>query len=179
MEIPSLKEFLNNAQTAYEGENYDEAALWYERAETAFQDAGDPLNAAEMANNRSVALLRAGKAQKAFQAAKGTDTTFAQAGDERRQAIALGNQAAAVEAMGKLDEAIQLFQQSNQILKQANHPALRIFVLQSLSALYLRRWRFIEALVAMEAALDLKDKLSLREKFLKKLLGMVSKLLGR
>lgn len=179
MENPSLEEYLNNAQIAYKGEDFEGAAKWYERAEIIYREAGSSVKAAEMANNRSVALLRAGKALQAFQASTGTERIFAQAGDDHNQAISLGNQAAALEAVGKTNEAIELYQQCNEILKQSNQPSLRIYVLESLSALYLRRWRFFEALVAMEVALELKNKLSFRERILKFLMRVISKLSGR
>ncbi len=120
-----------------------------------------------MANNRSVAVLRSGNAQIAFSIAQGTDQIFAQAGDIRRQAMALGNQAAALDAMNKSDEAIQYYQQCNELLKQGNDPSLRAYVLQSLSGLYLRRRRYLDALIVMEAALDIKEHISFREKVLK------------
>jgi tetratricopeptide (TPR) repeat protein len=175
----SLAQMLVNAKSAYEAEEFEQAAQWYERASHEYTILNDPLQAAEMANNRSVAILRSGDPQNAFSVAKGTDQIFAQAGDQHRQAMALGNQAAALEAMGQIDQAIQYYQRSNDLLKQLNDQPLRAYVLQSLSGLYLRRRRYLDSLVVMEAALEIKENLSLREKLLKKLLQVVSKLLGR
>lgn len=179
METLSLPQMLEKAKTAYETEDFEEAAQWYERAAKEYTALGDAINAAEMNNNRSVSLLRADNPNAAYQAALGTEQVFAQAGDVRRQAMALGNQAAALDNMKKYEEAIQLYRQSNELLKQINDPNLRIYVLQSLSALYLRRRQYLEALAAMQAALDLKSNLSLRERILKKLLQIVFGMLGR
>lgn len=177
-EIP-LPQIILNAKNAYEAEEFEQAAQWYERASVQYAAQNDPLSAAEMTNNLSVSLLRAGNAQNAFSISKGTEVIFAQAGDTRRQAMALGNQAAALESMNKSDDAIQYYQQSNDLLKQVNDPALRTYILQSLSGLYLRRMRYLDALVVMEAALEIKEHLSFREKILQKLLQVVSRLLGR
>jgi tetratricopeptide (TPR) repeat protein len=166
-------------KSAYEAEDFEEAAKWYERAAGEFSHLADDLNAAEMQNNRSVSLLRAGKPQAAYQASKGTEIVFANAGDLHRQAMALGNQAAALEGMKNDSEAIRLYQESNELLKKINEPDLRIYVLQSLSGLYLRSRQFFPSMAAMQAALDLKDHLSIRERFLKKLLQIVFNLLGR
>lgn len=174
-----LNQIILNAKNAYDAEEFEQAAQWYDRASTRYLAQNDPLTAAEMTNNRSVSILRTGNAQNAFTIAKGTEQIFAQAGDIRRQAMALGNQAAALDSMNKCDDAIQYYQQSNDLLKQVNEPVLRTCVLQSLSGLYLRRRRYLDALLVMEAALDIKERLSLRENILKKLLKVVSRMLGR
>jgi|WetSurMetagenome_2_1015567.scaffolds.fasta_scaffold257228_2 tetratricopeptide (TPR) repeat protein len=179
MDASSLTEFLEKAKSAYDAEDFEEAAQWFERASNQYAQLGDTLNAAEMANNRSVSLLRGGNAQGALQASVGTERTFAQAGDIKRQAMALGNQAAAMESLHKDQEAIRLYEQSNQLLKQMNEPALRVFVLQSLSGLHLRQHHYMNAMATMEAALEIKSVLSLRERILRKLLQIVFKMLGR
>jgi tetratricopeptide (TPR) repeat protein len=179
MDALSLPQMIDKAKSAYKAEDFEEAARWYERAGSQYSDQDDLLNAAEMANNRSVCLLRSGNSQAALAASKGTEKIFAQAGDLRRQAMAMGNQAAALESMQRIDEAISLYQNSNELLKQINDHDLRMFVLQSLSGLQLKRHQYLQALATMQAALDIKQKLSLRERILKKLLQIVFSLLGR
>jgi tetratricopeptide (TPR) repeat protein len=66
----------------------------------------DELNAAEMKNNESVALLQAGKAKEALQATDGTEEVFQKAGDIKRQGIAVSNRAAALEGLKKWKEAL-------------------------------------------------------------------------
>ena len=178
MEIQPVTELIEKAKSAYEAEDYEVAAQWYERAASQYSQQGDGLNAAEMANNRSVSLLRNSNPAAALQSSLGTDQVFAQSGDNRRQAMALGNQAAAYEALHKTEDAIRLYQQSNELLKQINEPSLRVFVLQSLSGLYLRKQHYLNAMAAMQAALDIKPHLSLRERILKKLLQIVFGMLG-
>jgi len=179
MTTPIVQNPIEQAKTAYADEDYEEAAQWYERAATQLTAQGDLLLAAEMSNNRSVSLLRANNAQAAYQASLGTELVFAQAGDGRRQAMALGNQASALEAMKKDSEALERYRQSNEILKQLNEHELRIYILQSMSGLHLRRRRYLEAMAAMHAALEIKPRLSLRERILKKLLQIVYRMLGQ
>jgi tetratricopeptide (TPR) repeat protein len=179
MDTPSTGKMIEQARSAYEAEDFDEAAKWYERVASEYALQDDLINAAEMQNNRSVSLLRSGKSQEAYLASKGTEIVFAAAGDAHRQAMALGNQASALEAMKRDSEAIQLYQESNELLKKLNEPDLRIYVLQSLSGLYLRKRKFFEAMAAMQSALDLKQHLSIRERILKKLLQVVFNMLGR
>lgn len=167
------------ARKAYEEEEYEQAAIGFSEAQTAYQANGDALMAAEMANNSSVAFLKAGKAQQAYDCANLTDRVFAEAGDRRREAIALGNQAAALDGLKKKSEALQLYQRSAEIFKELGDNEMRAYVLQSISAIQLGQGKRIEALISMEAALENKPKLSLRERFLRWLLGIVSKLMNR
>jgi tetratricopeptide (TPR) repeat protein len=178
MTTPSTQNSIDQAKTAYEAEDYEEAAQWYERAADLYTAQGDLLLAAEMKNNRSVSLLRAHNPQAAYKAAQGTVEIFAQAKDARRQAMALGNLAAALEAMKKDDEALLRYQESNEILKQINEHELRIYILQSMSGLHLRRRRYLEAMAVMHVALEIKPHLSFRERILKKLLQIVYSMLG-
>lgn len=179
MTTSNSQNFTEQARAAYEAEDYEEAAQWYERAAAQAAAAGNLALAAEMNNNRSVSLLRANNPQAAYQAALGTELVFAQSGDARRQAMALGNQAAALEGLKKDSEALQRYQQSNEILKQLNEHELRIYILQSMAGLHLRHRRYLEAMAVMHAALEIKPQLTLRERILKKLLQIVYRLLGQ
>ena len=79
--------------------NYVLAAQMFSQAAQAYAAGKDELNAAEMKNNQSVALLQAGKAKEALQVTDGTEQIFQQAGDLKRQGLAVGNRAAALEGL--------------------------------------------------------------------------------
>ena len=85
--------------------NYKAAAGLFSQAAQAYASTGNVLDAAEMRNNESVALLQAGNAGEALQAVEGTEQVFLQAGDLKRQGIAIGNRAAALEGLKKWKEA--------------------------------------------------------------------------
>jgi len=169
---------VQEAEAAYQTEEYALAANKYQSAQEAYAAAGDALMAAEMANNASVALLKGGNAGAAYEAAAQTDQAFARAGDLRRQAIALSNQASALESLKKTDQALALYQQSSELLKQINETEMRAFVLKSISFLQFRTGKRIEAMATMRIALDAQRKLTLRERVLKSLLGIVFRLIG-
>ena len=62
--------------------DYSQAANLFATASIAMRtSAGDVLGSAEMDNNRSVALLKAGNAKAALSASQGTEILFSQAGD--------------------------------------------------------------------------------------------------
>ena len=171
-------EITQRGQNAFRAGNFTEAAVLFQEAQRLFSESGDTLMAAEVANNCSVAFLKDGNPEKAIFFASGTEKVFAQAGDTFRQALAFGNQAAALEALGKYDNALACYQRSSELLK--NHPdhETRAFVLQSLSALQMRMGNQMEAMAFMDAALANKPKLSLKERFLKKLLSIPFRMLG-
>lgn len=176
---PSPTALCDLGKKAFQDEDFPTAAQFFERAALAYTASNQPVLAAEMWNNCSVARLKAGDAKEALEMVQGSDQVFAQAGDRKKQAMALGNQAAALEALHHYPQALELYLQANQILKEIDDQELRPYVLQCIAALQLRTGRQLEALVSSEVALDMKKNLSLRERVLKKLLETASKLLGR
>jgi len=163
---------IEKAKMAYQAGEYLEAAEHYRKAAEEYATAGDRSGEAEMLNNCCVALLKGGKVDRALQAAQGTDLIFAQVGDKRRQALSLGNQASALEALGRLREAAELYQSSASLLKEVGDAEMRATVLRSLVQIQLRTRKYIQALVSMQLALDLKSHLTPQETLLKKLLSV-------
>lgn len=158
------------AKAAYQKGEYLEAAQSYQAASEAYRIQADPLRAAEMANNASVAYLQANEAGLAFQAVEGTAETFLEAGDLSRQGMALGNKAAALEALDQVDEALAYYQQSADVLAEAGEDQLRASVMQSLSMLQFRSGRQLQALASMQDGLEAVQKPNPKQRFLKKLL---------
>lgn len=175
---PAPLQLATEAKAAYQTEEYHLAAQKFAAAEAAYQQSGDALMAAEMANNRSVALLKGGSAEAAYQAAHGTADIFARAGDLRRQAIALSNQAAALEVLKKYDEALNLYRQAADLLKTAGDDEMRAYVLKNISLIQFRHQDRFAALASMRIALENQKHLSLRDRILKWLLGIVFRMLG-
>jgi tetratricopeptide (TPR) repeat protein len=167
--IPS-QEIINQAKTAYQAGEYLQAAEGYERAAQAYSETGDALMAAEMQNNRSVALLRAKEPQASLEAAQGTDKVFAEAGDLRRAGMALANQASAMQALKRFDEAIDLFNRSADTLEKAGEGDLRLEVMQLLTLLYFRRFKFYDAILTLQAGLAGVKNPTARQRFMKKII---------
>ena len=157
------------SSTFHKGQ-YIDSAKAFQAARQGFETAGDWLSAAEMANNCSVAYLKAEQAGNAMQELEGIEELFAQAGDHCRQGMTVGNQAAALEALGRFDEALLAYQRSAEILGIAGDDQLRATVLQSLSALQLRTGKQLQALVSMQQGIEGLKKPSPIQKMLKKML---------
>jgi len=76
MTIPDSKALAKNAAQYYQEGNFENAARLFGEAAAVFQSMGNTLDAAEMKNNQSVALLQAGDAGGSYNCAHGTAVTF-------------------------------------------------------------------------------------------------------
>ena len=170
-----LQSLADAAQRDYESGSYASAAQSFESAARGYASLGDALRAAELRNNSSVALLRAGRAQEALQAVRGTDAVFGAAHDLKRQGMAFGNQAAALEGLRKFDEALALYERSAGSFSEAGEGDLRSMVLRSAAAIKLKRGNLGESALRMIGSLDAKDRPSALERFLRFLLGFMKR----
>jgi tetratricopeptide (TPR) repeat protein len=166
----SSLEIKEKAQVIYQAGDYPSAAQAFAEASVSYADEGDMLMSAEMKNNQSVTLLRDKQAQAALDAAWGTDQVFAEAGDMRRQGMALANQASAMEALKRLNEAIDFYTRAGEALEKAGEIDLRVEVMQLLSALYLRRFKLFDAIIALQSALVAVKNPTPKQRFMKMLL---------
>lgn len=170
METISPHRLIKEAQTEYQKKQYLSAARSYKAATEGFTAAGDEVEAAQQANNCSVASLKAGDAQTALEMAAGTENVFALRGDLKGQAMALGNQAAALEKLKRIDEAMAAYQKSAQLLKDAGESELRAYVLQAISSLQLKQRHYLEAYATMRAGILGLKKPNFRQRVLKTLI---------
>jgi len=166
----SSLEIKEKAEKIYQTGDYPSAALAFTEASVSYANDGDMLMSAEMRNNQSVALLRDKQAQAALDAARGTDVVFIEAGDSRRQGMALANQASAMEALKRFTEAIDYYARAGEALEKAGEIDLRVEVMQLLSALYLRRFKFLDAIIALQSGLAEVQDPTPKQRFMKLLL---------
>ena len=172
IEAASPQSLEKEGKAAYKRGDFLAAARTFEAAKLGFAAMGDALNAAEMANNCSVAYLQAGEGEAALAAVEGSDSVFAQAGDLRRQGMAVANRGAALEALEHSEEAITAYQQAAEILQQAGEDQMRAQVMQSLSMLQFQMGRQMQALGSMQNGIEGVKRPSASQKMLKKLLNI-------
>jgi len=172
-----VENLTHNAQTAFNKGNYSEAARIYQQVVDALDPASLPALNAEARNYLSVALLKNGRAQAAFDQAAGTDLIFSDLQDYDKQAIALGNQAAALAALNRNDEALKKYQASSALLKQSGNSEMRSYVLREISVLQMKGGKQVDSLFTMDAALESKKKLNWRESVIKGLMQIVHRLM--
>jgi tetratricopeptide (TPR) repeat protein len=156
----------------YAQENYLAAADLFSHAAQAYTVAKDALNAAEMKNNQSVALLQAGKASEALQATQGTEEIFQQAGDIKRQGIAVSNRAAALEGMNKWKEALAEYERAASLFEEVGEGDMHSIVRKAAANINLKRGRISDSQMDVVDSLRLVEKPTLLQRFMKFLIRM-------
>lgn len=163
----------DKGKQAFANKRYDDAAEYFRQAAEGFSLGRSNLLAAEMRNNMSVALLQAGNAAGALEAALETDQVFESAQDVKRQAMALGNQAAALEGLQRYEEAIEKYERSADLFAKANDGDMRSLVMKSAAALKLKTGKITESAFKMMGAVDVKDNPTLFERVMKFLMRFI------
>lgn len=158
MDQLSLTTLADKGKQEYEKGNYLAAADLFSQAAQAYAAAQDELNAAEMKNNQSVALLQAGKIKEALQATDGTEQIFRKAKDIKRQGIAVSNRAAALEGLKKWDEALTEYDRAASLFEQASEGDMHSMVRKAAANINLKRGRITDS------QMDVFDSLRLVEK---------------
>lgn len=167
MDSPNSITFAEKGKIEYEKGNYSVAADLFSQAAQAYESAQDELNAAEMKNNQSVALLQAGKAKDALQATDGTEEIFENAGDLRRQAVAVGNRAAALEGLKKWNDALAEYDRAASLFEQAGAGDMHSVVRKAAANLNLKRGRFTDSQLDVYDSLRLVEKPTLTQRIMK------------
>ena len=147
--------------------NHASAADLFLQAANAYKNTQDELNAAEMMNNQSVALLQAGKAQEALQATEGTEEIFQKAGDLKRQGIAIGNRAAALEGLKQTDEALEEYERAAALLEEAGEGDMHSVVRKAAANLNLKRGRVTAAQMDVYDSMRLVEKPNFTQRIMK------------
>jgi len=163
----NLTTFADRGKQEYEKGNYLAAADLFAQAVQTFTSAQDELNAAEMKNNQSVALLQAGKAKEALQATDGTEAVFQQAGDIKRQGIAVSNRAAALEGLKKWKEALAEYDRAAALFEQIGEGDMHSIVRKAAADINLRHGRIVDSQMDVYDSLRLVKKPTLSQRIMK------------
>ena len=164
------QEIADQARRTYQAGDYLPAAREFNQAASAYAGVGDALMAAEMKNNQSVALLRAGQPQAALEAVEGTEKIFADSEDFRRQGMALANQAAALQTLKRAKESMEYFTNAGIALDKAGEGDLRADVMQQLSMFYLTRFKLYDAVITLQSGLAGVKNPNSKQRLMKKIL---------
>lgn len=162
-----------SGKKAFAENRFDDAAEYFRQAAEGYALGRAGLLAAEMRNNMSVALLKAGKPREALEAALETDKVFAGANDAKRQAMALGNQAAALGELRRYDEAIAAYERSAELFASVREDDLRATVMKSAAALKLKTGQITDSAFKMMGYMEAKPNPTFFERILKFLLRFV------
>jgi tetratricopeptide (TPR) repeat protein len=167
VDSPNPITFAEKGKIEYEKGNYSAAADLFSQAAQAYAAMQDELNAAEMKNNQSVALLQAGKAKDALQATEGTEEIFENTGDLRRQGITVGNRAAALEGLKKWNDALAEYDRAASLFEQAGAGDMHSVVRKAAANLNLKRGRFTDSQMDVYDSLRLVEKPTFTQRIMK------------
>jgi tetratricopeptide (TPR) repeat protein len=162
----------DEGKQTYEKGNYLAAADLFWQAAQAYAAAQDELNAAEMKNNQSVALLQAGKAKEALRATEGTEQVFEKAGDIKRQGIAVSNRAAALEGLKKWKEALAEYDRAASLFEQIGEGDMHSMVRKAGAGINLKRGHLSDSQMDVYDSLRLVKKPTLSQRIMKFLVRM-------
>jgi tetratricopeptide (TPR) repeat protein len=151
----------------YEKGKFLTAADLFSQAAQAYTSTKDELNAAEMLNNQSVALLQAGKAKEALQATEGTEDIFLKAGDIKRQGVAVSNRAAALEGLKKWKEALAEYDRAALLFEQIGEGDMHSIVRKAAANINLKRGHITDSQIDVYDSLRLVEKPTLTQRILK------------
>ena len=179
MEILSAEEQVAHAREIYNKGDYKQAAHEFSVARKSFETQNLPIKVAEMANNQSVALLKSGNPQGALDIVLGTEIVFEKENEILFMAMAIGNSASALDALERIEEAEIEYKRRAKIFKELSEDQLYAETMKSLSALQLKSGRQIEAIANMQSGFDEIKRPNIRQRMIKKLLELPSKLLNR
>jgi tetratricopeptide (TPR) repeat protein len=169
-------EIAKEALQAYEQGTFDLAIDLFEQAKSAYLTAGDPVKAAEMANNLSVTYGKIDRYVAAIEVLQGTFNVFVQHNDMMKAAQSLGNEAAAYEGLQEWEKAEALYEQAADRFTQLGHQESQHYTLQALSRVRLRQGRAMEAVSTMQGALETGAKSNWRNRIVRKILSLPSRL---
>lgn len=164
---------IKQAHSFYLKKQYRDAANLFWQLSSDLSSQNEESKAAEMKNNASVSWLMAGEAQQALEAAKDTHLVFEALQDDKQAGMAYGNQAAAYDALQEFETALSYYQKASEKLLISGEKDYRAIVLKQISQLQLKTGEHLQALASMNTALDSTEKLSGKEKFLKRFLSKI------
>jgi tetratricopeptide (TPR) repeat protein len=160
----------DEGKQTYEKGNYLAAADLFRQAAQAYAATQDELNAAEMKNNRSVALLQAGKAKEALQATEGTEQVFEKQAISSR-GIAVSNRGA-LEGLKKWKEALAEYDRAASLFEQIGEGDMHSIVRKAAANLNLKRGHLSDSQMDVYDSLRLVEKPTLLQRIMKFLVRM-------
>ena len=174
MDLTNAITLAEKGKQEYDLGNYLAAADLFSQAARVYASMQDALNAAEMKNNESVALLQGGKAEEALQATEGTEDIFQKAGDIKRQGIAVSNRAAALEGLKKWNEALSEYDRAADLFEQVGEGDMHSMVRKTAANLNLKRGHITDSQMDVFDSLRLVEKPTLAQRIMKFFMRWVS-----
>lgn len=170
----TIETLLSQGRASFRQKQYQLAVDQFQQAlESCSQDTAE---FAEISNDLAVTLIFLQQASRSLPHLEKALGIYSSSDDPYHCAITLGNRATAYEAMGKHKEALKDYRHAVDLLKNTPHQDEYMLLRKAQSNLQLKKGRFLEAIVSMDAALHKQDPQNIRDRILKWLLNHAVKL---
>lgn len=162
----------------FQQKEYEQAATRFADARTAYEEAGQPDMAAEMAVNLGLTQRALGQPQRALELMQEALATFQAVNDARRTAMVLGNLGGVYVALNDKEQAADAYREAADIFDELGEKKLHGETLLAIAQLQLSDRKIGSAASTYEAGLAELDDLSASQKMLKGLIGFRNRLIG-
>jgi tetratricopeptide (TPR) repeat protein len=157
---------------------YEEALPLFQEAHTLFTAENRADMAAEMRVNIGLVYRALGQDQQALDEMTEALRFFEAAADERRSAMVLGNLGRVYAAIGDNEQAYTCFRTAADIFDQLGEKALHSETMLAMGDLQAKERKFGAAASSYEIGLSERDRLTARQKVMKGLIDLRSRLTG-
>jgi tetratricopeptide (TPR) repeat protein len=176
--MPTGDELKQKGVEQYMQGDYEEAADTFRAAIAAYEDAGVADMAAEMQVNLGLALHSIGEHEPALEQMNMALAVFNQINDQHRRAQVLGNMARVYAKMGNSEQAMTNYREASAIFIELGDEQNYGETVLAIADLQFRSGQLMKAAATYEVGLDYIKNPNTRQKMMKKLLGVRSKLTG-
>jgi tetratricopeptide (TPR) repeat protein len=157
---------------------YDEAAANFEQAKEMFITEGNDLEAAEMVNNLGVIYRAQDKWDQAIAALEEARAAFVKLGDRNREAQTLGNLGGLYAEKRERDKAKECLRQAADIFAEIGDKDHQGETLVALAEQQMKTGEREAGIATYMAGVQLQQKPTLRQKAMRGLFGLYTRLLG-
>jgi tetratricopeptide (TPR) repeat protein len=176
--MPTGEELKNKGVQQYMQGDYEDAAKTFREAIAAYESAGAADMVAEMQVNLGLALHSSGEHEPALEQMNSALAVFTQIHDENRRAQTLGNTARVYAGMGNSEQAMTNYREASAIFMELGDEQNYGETVLAIADLQFRSGQLMKAAATYEIGLDYIKHPNIRQKMMKKLLGVRGKLTG-
>ncbi len=176
--MPTAEELKDRGVAEYLRGDYELAAETFRQAIAQYQSDGVADMVAEMQVNLGLTLHALGQHDEALQQMSLGHAVFVQMGDQRRTAQALGNMARVYAGQGNSEQALTNYREAAAIFLELGDEENYGQTVLAIADLELRSGQIMKAAATYEVGLEYIKHPNARQKLMKKLLGLRSRLGG-
>jgi tetratricopeptide (TPR) repeat protein len=162
----------------YEQREYDSAVKIFQQAQEGYENANQPDMVAEMKTNIGLAYRGLGHHQLALDIMQSALHTFQELKDSRRAAAVLGNMGGVYLEMGDKEQAYVCYRQAADAFLEIGETKMYGETLLAIARMQFKDGKVWTSASTYEIGLENIDKLSLGQKFLKRLFSVKNRLSG-